>query len=218
MSRAGRPQRVAARHHTRCIRLPAPPRAAKTTPAQRILSYPAGTIHAMRTDDFWAVIDRATADRPASPDEVAKRAAADLATHDPEEIIAWGRHLDKVLAASGKEDLWAAAYLINGGCSDDGFDNFRGWLIAHGRDVVARAVREPDSLADLPAAPAPAVVAVPGAARLRARRRAGRSVRRSDRVEVPLPPQLPRTRCDSSARHRRGTIGGPARRRRHPDL
>jgi hypothetical protein len=105
----------------------------------------------MRTDDFWAVIDRATADRPATPDEVAKRAAAELATRDPEEIVAWGRHLGKVMAASGKEDLWAAAYLINGGCSDEGFDAFRGWLIAHGRDAVARAVREPDSLAEMPA-------------------------------------------------------------------
>jgi len=104
----------------------------------------------MRTDDFWAVIDRATADRPGSPGEVAKRAIADLATCDPDEIVAWGRHLDKVMIASGKEDLWAAAYLINGGCSDDGFDAFRGWLIAHGREVLARAVREPDSLADLP--------------------------------------------------------------------
>jgi len=104
----------------------------------------------MRTDDFWAVIDRATADRPGSPDEVAQRATADLATRDPEEIVAWGRHLDKVMAASGKEDLWAAAYLINGGCSEEGFDNFRGWLIANGRDVVARAVREPDTLAELP--------------------------------------------------------------------
>jgi len=105
----------------------------------------------MRTDDFWAVIDRATADRPASPDEVAKRAAAELARRDPAEIVAWSRHLDKVMAASGKEDLWAAAYLINGGCSDEGFDHFRGWLIANGRDVLARAVREPDSLADVPA-------------------------------------------------------------------
>jgi uncharacterized protein DUF4240 len=105
----------------------------------------------MRTDDFWAIIDRATADRPASPDDVAKRAVAELATRDPEEIVAWGRHLDKVMAASGREDLWAAAYLINGGCSDDGFDAFRGWLIAHGRDWVARAVREPDALAELPA-------------------------------------------------------------------
>ena len=111
----------------------------------------------MRTDDFWAVIDTATADRPGSPGEVAKRAVAELAARDPEEIVAWGRHLDKVMAASGKEDLWAAAYLINGGCSEDGFDNFRGWLIANGRDVLARAVREPDSLAELPAVRAAAL-------------------------------------------------------------
>lgn len=105
----------------------------------------------MRTDDFWAVIARATADRPTSPAEVAKRAAADLATGDPEEIVAWGRHLDKVMVASGTEDLWAAAYLINGGCSDEGFDSFRGWLIAHGRETVARSVKSPDSLAEMPA-------------------------------------------------------------------
>jgi hypothetical protein len=117
----------------------------------RILSYPGGTILGMRTDDFWAVIARATADRPESPDEVAKRAVAEVAAGEPEEIVAWGRHLDKVMAASGTEDLWAAAYLINGGCSEEGFDHFRGWLIANGRDVLARAVREPDSLADLPA-------------------------------------------------------------------
>jgi hypothetical protein len=110
----------------------------------------------MRTDDFWAVIDRATADRPGSPDEVAKRAIADLAARDPDEIVAWGRHLDKVMAASGTEDLWAAAYLINGGCSDDGFDNFRGWLIANGREVLANAVREPDSLSALPSVKAAA--------------------------------------------------------------
>ena len=105
----------------------------------------------MRTDDFWAVITRATADRPVSPAEVAERAKADLATQDPEEIVAWARHLDKVMVASGTQDLWAAAYLINGGCSDEGFDSFRGWLIAHGRETVARSVKSPDSLAEMPA-------------------------------------------------------------------
>ena len=104
----------------------------------------------MRTDDFWAVIDSATTDRPDSPDEVAKRAAALLSTREPEEIVAWHRHLGKVMAASGTEDLWAAAYLINGGCSEDGFDAFRGWLIAHGRSAVAHAVADPDSLVELP--------------------------------------------------------------------
>ncbi|GGL14839.1 DUF4240 domain-containing protein [Mangrovihabitans endophyticus] len=105
----------------------------------------------MRTDDFWAVIASATADRPGSPADVADRAVAQLAGRDPAEIAAWGRHLDKVMAASGTDDLWAAAYLINGGCAEDGFDSFRGWLVASGREVVAGAVRNPDSLADLPA-------------------------------------------------------------------
>ncbi|WP_433793850.1 DUF4240 domain-containing protein [Actinoplanes sp. CA-252034] len=103
----------------------------------------------MRTDDFWAVIDRATADRPASPAEVAERAVADLASRDPEEIVAWGRHLDKVMVASGTEDLWAAAYLINSGADEAGFDAFRGWLIAHGRKAVAAAVQKPDVLANV---------------------------------------------------------------------
>ena len=103
----------------------------------------------MRTDDFWAVIARATADRPGSPAVVAERAVAELAGREPAEIVAWGRHLDKVMAASATEDLWAAAYLINGGCSEEGFDAFRGWLIAHGREVVARSVRDPDSLAEM---------------------------------------------------------------------
>jgi hypothetical protein len=101
----------------------------------------------MRTDDFWAVIDRATADRPATPAVVAERAVAELASRDQEDIVAWGRHLDKVMVASGTEDLWAAAYLINGGVDEAGFDAFRGWLIAHGRKAVAAVVASPDVLA-----------------------------------------------------------------------
>jgi hypothetical protein len=110
----------------------------------------------MRTEEFWDVIAKATAGRPSAPAEVADIAVAELAGRPAEEILAWSRHLDKVMAASFKEDLWAAAYLINGGCSDDGFDYFRGWLIAHGREVVAKAVRQPDSLADLPSVQAAA--------------------------------------------------------------
>ncbi len=37
---------------------------------------------------------------------------------------------------------------MRGGCSDDGFDYFRGWLVAQGRTVWERALADPDSLAD----------------------------------------------------------------------
>lgn len=114
------------------------------------MSVVAGRLRGMRTDEFWAVVDRARAG-VTQPGVVAQRAVDELSGRDPQDIVAWGRHLDKVMAASYAEDLWAAAYLINGGCSDDDYDHFRGWLVAHGRDVFARAVRQPDSLADLPA-------------------------------------------------------------------
>jgi hypothetical protein len=48
-------------------------------------------------------------------------------------------------------DLWAAAYLIGGGCSDDGFIDFRAGLIAQGCDWYQKAAASPDSLADHPA-------------------------------------------------------------------
>jgi hypothetical protein len=54
------------------------------------------------------------------------------------------------MAHSYTNPLWAAAYLINGGCSDDGFEYFRGWLIAQGREVFERVVADPDALAELP--------------------------------------------------------------------
>jgi hypothetical protein len=46
---------------------------------------------------------------------------------------------------------WAAAYLIGGGCSDDGFIDFRAGLIAQGHAWYEMAVASPDSLAGHPA-------------------------------------------------------------------
>ena len=44
-------------------------------------------------------------------------------------------------------DLWSAAYLANGGCSGDGFDYFRGWLIGQGRTAYETVLADPDALA-----------------------------------------------------------------------
>jgi hypothetical protein len=46
-------------------------------------------------------------------------------------------------------DIWGAAYVIEDGCSDDCFQDFRIYLISLGRDVFERALRDPDSLADV---------------------------------------------------------------------
>jgi len=52
-----------------------------------------------------------------------------------------------------RRDLWAAAYIIAAGCSDDGFTDFRNWLISMGRDVFTRALADPESLVSVARAP-----------------------------------------------------------------
>lgn len=59
------------------------------------------------------------------------------------------RLFHRFMAAAHDWDRWGAAYLINGGCSDDGFAYFRAWLVSRGPEVYEGAVRDPDSLARL---------------------------------------------------------------------
>ena len=49
-----------------------------------------------------------------------------------------------------KYGLWDAAEIISEyGCSDDGFIDFRAWLIAQGKEVYLAALADPDSLAEV---------------------------------------------------------------------
>ncbi|WP_199548388.1 DUF4240 domain-containing protein [Streptomyces sp. N35] len=107
----------------------------------------------MDTDTFWQLIEdaRAASADPSDGEAVAARASELLAQRPPAEILAAQQTLWDLMAVSYSTPLWGAAYLINGGCSDDGFDYFRGWLIVQGRTVFEQAVADPDSLAAVPA-------------------------------------------------------------------
>jgi hypothetical protein len=76
-----------------------------------------------------------------------------LSQLSPEELLDFRNHLLERMAAAFHWDLWGAAYLIADGCSDDGFADFRGWLISMGRRVFEAAVSEPESLVEAAEAP-----------------------------------------------------------------
>ncbi|MFD3441046.1 DUF4240 domain-containing protein [Streptomyces sp. NPDC058685] len=114
----------------------------------------------MDTEEFWNLMEQARgrAADPTDAEDIARRATALLAAREPQQILDAQQILWDLMAASYKAPLWAAAYLINGGCSDDGFDYFRGWLIAQGRTAFEQVVDDADRLADLPAVRAAASV------------------------------------------------------------
>lgn len=102
----------------------------------------------MTEDEFWAFISRSR-EKSTECEQQASELAWLLSAQPAAEI----QSFDDIFAAKRQEayrwDLWGAAYIINGGCSDDGFEYFRCWLIGQGREVFDRAVAEPDSLADI---------------------------------------------------------------------
>lgn len=117
------------------------------------MSDPSVKLSDVDSNAFWTLIADARSQVPDPSDSEAVAAAASslLATRPPSDIVAAQQVLWDLLAFSYRNPLWAAAYLINGGCSDDGFDYFRGWLLTQGRSVFESAVADPDSLASSPA-------------------------------------------------------------------
>src|SRR5688572_8132838 len=100
----------------------------------------------MTIDEFWNLIQKSR--RYADDcDEQAENLQALLEKLKPEEIIAFSQHFRERLAESYRWDLWAVAFIVKGGCSDDGFEYFRGWLIAQGRKYFEEALADPTKAA-----------------------------------------------------------------------
>lgn len=97
----------------------------------------------MSADKFWEIIELSKAD---DPQDQLDNLTDMLSALTPDEIFGFDYRLDKFLEASYNPELWAAAYIVCGGCSDDGFDSFRAWLISKGRSVYEAAIDNPDSL------------------------------------------------------------------------
>lgn len=66
----------------------------------------------------------------------------------PNEIIGFRLRTDKLLYDTYNSEMWCAGFIMNGGCSDDGFEYFRNWVISRGKEVYYKAKENPDSLID----------------------------------------------------------------------
>lgn len=108
----------------------------------------------MTADQFWGIIEqsRVGLSLVTTYDEMAELQTEQLHSAlmplSPEEIQAFDEHYGNFHGEAYRWDLWGVAFLINGFVSDDGFDYFRCWLIAQGKDIYTNTLRAPDTLAD----------------------------------------------------------------------
>jgi Protein of unknown function (DUF4240) len=112
------------------------------------------TASPMPADKFWRIIERA-AQSAHDPDAHAEALRTALHGLSLEEIISFEVAFRRYLNDAYTWDLWGASYVIHGGCSDDGFEYFRRWLVSRGRDVYEAALADPDSLARSDVQPGP---------------------------------------------------------------
>jgi len=95
---------------------------------------------------FGQLIDHSKAESEGDCDRQADALKALLLEVPATAIMAFDRLFEHYVDQAYRNDLWAAAYIINGGCSDDGFEYFRRWLIGQGEAVYTAALRDPESL------------------------------------------------------------------------
>jgi hypothetical protein len=116
--------------------------------AQNLKGEPAVAEEIMPEDRFWGLIEKTTSYAP-DQDAQVEALKRELRTLSASEIEAFDRAFCQQQRRAYSWDLWGAAYVMNGGASDDGFEYFQRWLISKGRKVFEAALADPDSLATM---------------------------------------------------------------------
>lgn len=104
----------------------------------------------LNRDRFWTIIESARTSAAASGSPFDESLVDHLSGCSSQEVVEYAERFDEVHDALYRWDVWAAAYVIGGGCSDDSFMDFRAGVIAAGQDWFERTVQDPDSLAEHP--------------------------------------------------------------------
>lgn len=101
----------------------------------------------MIRDEFWSLIETARRSRREGKelrDEI-ERLLWELPDED---LVDYAKVYSELIDEADQWRLWDAICLINGGCSDDGFSDFRDFLISKGRSHFERVLNDPETLLD----------------------------------------------------------------------
>jgi hypothetical protein len=126
------------------------PAGSVATPAAGVPSDPAAAAQpAMNGAAFWGLIASARADADNDTERQSELLEERLSKLPPRQIVRFQQIRRQMDERAYTWDIWGAAYLIDDGCSDDCFRDFRAYLISLGPRAFAAAMRNPDSLAPI---------------------------------------------------------------------
>lgn len=100
-------------------------------------------------NEFWNLIQDAYREADWETDKQMEILIDKLAIYSQEDILKFAKIAEIYDKEANQSKLHAAAYVMNGECSDTCFNHFRGWLISRGNEPYLNALKDPDSLVDL---------------------------------------------------------------------
>jgi hypothetical protein len=100
----------------------------------------------MTHEESWHIIDSAREESGGNFDDRLRILTRKLRTLPPQEILEFAMVVSSLLDEAYRADLWAAAYIILGGCSDDTFLDFREWLISRGQVAFRECVADAEKV------------------------------------------------------------------------
>jgi Protein of unknown function (DUF4240) len=98
---------------------------------------------------FWQLIEETRRDAGNDTGRQSELLKNRLTQLSPAAIVEFARIRHRLDQEAYTWDLWAAATVIEDGCSDDCFRDFRGYIISLGQGPFENALRDPDSLASV---------------------------------------------------------------------
>jgi uncharacterized protein DUF4240 len=98
---------------------------------------------------FWGLTAQTRSEADNDTGRQSELLEEQLSKLPPQQIVAFQRIRHRLDERAYTWDLWGAAYVIEDGCSDDCFRDFRAYLISLGPGPYEAALRDPDSLASV---------------------------------------------------------------------
>lgn len=94
---------------------------------------------------YWQIVDESLKNTR-SQKEQEEYLVSRIQKLTPPEIIGFRLRTDKLLYDSYTSVIWCAAYIMNGGCTEDNFEYFRCWIISRGKNTFYKSKENPDYL------------------------------------------------------------------------
>ncbi|MEP1489133.1 MAG: DUF4240 domain-containing protein [Algibacter sp.] len=94
---------------------------------------------------FWNIVDLSIKNTK-NQDDQERYLVKEIGKLTLKQMIGFRLRTDKLLYDTYNSKMWCAGYIMNGGCSDDGFEYFRNWIISRGKKTYYKAKENPDSL------------------------------------------------------------------------